>query len=315
MKRIIVACATLGIFLAAGVAQAAVMLDKVIAIVNKEVVTWSDLYKTMEFEAPPAVKALPDKERQEYFKKNEARYVDSLVEMRLQIQEARQAKVGAGEDDVNKAVEGIRQKMNLSKEEFEATIKKEGFSMQDYRQKLKDQILISRIVDIEVRNKIVVSEADIREYLKYHPELSMENEGYHIAQIFIDSKNDQKAVEGKLRAIYGALNMGTPFSEVARKYSEDGSASKGGDLGFVKKDQLSKEFLDVLGRIRDGEVSPPFSSENGIHVVMLRETRLFRNSTEYREMVRQRVTDERFAKAYKNWRRSLRDRAYIDIML
>jgi peptidyl-prolyl cis-trans isomerase SurA len=316
MKRLIVLGALLvAVMLAASSAFAAVLLDKVIAIVNKEVITWSDLYKTMEFEAPPAIKALPDQQRREYFKKNEAKYLEMLIEMKLQLQQAPRAKVSVSEEEVNRAVESIRQKMNLSKEAFEATIKKEGFSMADYRQKLKEQILLSRVVDVEVRNKIVVTDADIKEYLAAHPDFTMENEGYHLAHIFIVPNKEQKEIEEKLKLIYGALNSGIPFADVARKYSEDTTASNGGDLGFIKKDQISKEFLDVLVNMRDGDVSPPFGTENGIHIVKLIETRLFKNPGELRELVRQKIVEERFATAYKNWRRGLRDQAYIDIML
>lgn len=315
MKRISIACAVIGFFLAAALVQGAVLLDKVIAIVDKEVVTWSDLYKLIEFEAPPAVKGLPEKDRQAYFKKNESQFLESLIEMRLQIQEARRLGIGVSEDDVNKAVDGVRQKMNVSKEAFEATIKKEGISMADYRLRIKEQILVGRTVDSEVRNKIVISEADIKDYLQAHPEYTKDNEGYHIAQIFIVPKGEQKDVEVRLKIIYDALNTGTPFSDVAKKFSDDQASSTGGDLGFVKKDHLSKEFLDVISKLREGEISPPFGSDMGIHIIQLREARLFKSEAEFRELVRQKVVEERFARAYKHWRRGLRDRAYVEIML
>lgn len=315
MKRIGIACAVMGILLAATVAQGAVLLDKVIAIVDKEVVTWSDLYKLIEFESPSAVKGLPEKERQEYFKKNEPHYLEMLIEMRLQVQEARRLGIGVSEDDVNRAIDGVRQKMNVSKEAFEATIQKEGFSMADYRVRIREQILVGRTVDSEVRNKIVITEADIKEYLQAHPEYTKDNEGYHLAQIFIVPKGEQKAVEARLKQIYDALNAGTPFDQVARKYSEDQASANGGDLGFVKKEYLSKEFLEVLGKMREGEISPPFGSDLGVHILQLREVRLFKSDAEFRELVRQKVVEERFSRAYKNWRRGLRDRAYVEIML
>jgi peptidyl-prolyl cis-trans isomerase SurA len=106
-----------------------------------------------------------------------------------------------------------------------------------------------------------------------------------------------------------------PFPLVARKHSEDGSAQSGGELGFVKKDQLSKAFLETVGKMRDGEISQPFGSDTGVHIVRLNETRLFRNEEEFRSLVKQKVVEERMARAYKNWRRGLRERAYIEITM
>jgi peptidyl-prolyl cis-trans isomerase SurA len=151
--------------------------------------------------------------------------------------------------------------------------------------------------------------------MQAHPEYTKDNEGYHIAQIFIVPKGEQKDVEVRLKVIYDALNSGMPFPEVAKKYSDDQASANGGDLGFVKKDYLSKEFLEVIGKLREGEISPPFGSDLGIHIIQLREVRLFKSETEFRELVRQKVVEDRFARAYKNWRRGLRDRAYVEIML
>lgn len=314
MNRISTVCVAIVFMLSAVIAHGAVMLDKVIAIVDKEVITWSDLRKSIEFDAPPAVKQLPEKERSQHYKQSEAQHLEALIEMRLQLQEARRMGVGVSDDDVNRAVDGVRQKMNVAKEVFEETIRKEGFSMADYRQRIREQILVGRTVEIEVKNKIVVSEADVQEYLRAHPEFTKDNEGYHIAQIFIVPKGEQKDVEARLKQIYDALNAGTPFAQVARKFSDDQAAANGGDLGFVKKEYLSKEFLDVIGKMREGEISPPFGSERGVHIIQLIEARLFKSEAEFRGLVKQKVMEDRFARAYKNWRRGLRDRAYIEIM-
>jgi peptidyl-prolyl cis-trans isomerase SurA len=296
-------------------ADAAILLDKVVAIVNKEVVTWSDLYKTMEFEATETLKRMPDKERREYFKKNEPRYLDALIEQRLQLQEAARLGIGASEEEVNLTIQSMRSKYKLSQEEFEASIRKEGFTMQDYRKKLAEQITVGRLVDSEVKSKIVVAESDIRDFLAAHPEFSMGNEGYHISQIYLSPKRNQQEMDEKLKAVYADLNAGMPFPLVARKHSEDGSAQSGGELGFVKKDQLSKEFLEAIGKMRDGEISQPFGSDTGVHIVRLNETRLFKNEAEFRSLVKQKVVEDRMARAYKNWRRGLRERAYIEITM
>ncbi len=315
MKRFTVSATFAMLFVSAVAADAAILLDKVVAIVNKEVVTWSELYKAMEFEATDSLKRMPDKERREHFRKNEPNYLEALIEQRLQLQEAARLGIGASEEDVNATMQSIRDKYKMSQQEFEASIRREGFTVQDYRKKLAEQIVVGRLVDTEVRSKIVVTEADTRSFLAAHPEISMENEGYNISQIYLSPKRTQQEMDEKLKAVYMDLNSGMPFPLVARKHSEDLSAQSGGELGFVKKDHLSKDFLDVIARMRDGEISQPFGSEAGVHIVRLNEMRLFKNEAEFSVLVRQKVVEDRLAKAYKNWRRGLRERAYIDITL
>lgn len=315
MKRYAVSFAFAMLLANAVAADAAILLDKVVAIVNKEVVTWSDLYKAMEFEATDALKRMPDSERREHFRQNEPRHLEALIEQRLQLQEAARLGFGAGEEEVNSTMQSIRDKYKMSQQDFEANIRKEGFTIQEYRKKLAEQITISRLVDVEVRSKIVVSESDIRNFLAAYPEYSMANEGYSISQIYLSPKNSQQNMDEKLKAIYADLGSGMPFPLAARKHSEDPSAQSGGDLGFVKKDHLSREFLEAIAKMRDGEISQPFGSETGVHIVRLNETRLFKSEAEFRELVRQKVIEDRFARAYKNWRRGLRERAYIDITM
>ncbi|HMK42512.1 MAG TPA: peptidylprolyl isomerase, partial [Dissulfurispiraceae bacterium] len=262
-----------------------------------------------------ALKKMPDKERRDYFKKNESQFLENLIEMRLQLQEANRLGIAASDDEVNRTMEGIRKKYSLSEQDFEASIKKEGFTLPEYKAKLREQIAVGRLVDMEVRSKLVASDADVNDWLSSHPDFSRENEGYHISQIYILPKGTQQEVEAKLKQVYDDLNAGIPFAVVAQRYSQDASARNGGDLGFIKKGDLSKEFLDVIGRMKDGEISQPFSSDAGVHIIRLNETRIFRNEAEFRELLKQKVVDDRFARAYKNWRRGLRERAYVEIML
>jgi len=315
MKRAVFIGVCIFVLMCALGAHAGILLDKVIAIVNKEVITWSDLYKAMEFEASDALKKMPDKERRDYFKKNESQFLENLIEMRLQLQEANRLGIAASDDEVNRTMEGIRKKYSLSEQDFEASIKKEGFTLPEYKAKLREQIAVGRLVDMEVRSKLVASDADVNDWLSSHPDFSRENEGYHISQIYILPKGTQQEVEAKLKQVYDDLNAGIPFAVVAQRYSQDASARNGGDLGFIKKGDLSKEFLDVIGRMKDGEISQPFSSDAGVHIIRLNETRIFRNEAEFRELLKQKVVDDRFARAYKNWRRGLRERAYVEIML
>ncbi|GER92968.1 hypothetical protein A45J_0699 [hot springs metagenome] len=308
-------CLLLIVFGYTTIASSAILLDRVMAIVNKEVITWSDLYKAMEFEATDEIKAMKDDARRKFFKENESIFLESLIDMRLQLQEASREGISASDEDVNRAIENIKKKYSMTDEAFKEAISKEGFTLAEYRKKLSEQITISRIVDHDVKSKILVTEGEIDRYISEHKELEKESEGFNISHIFLRKTDDRKQLEEKAMGIYKKIKAGENFSELAKQYSEDASASMGGELGFIKKSDMSKDFLNILSNMKNGDVSEPFWGENGIHIIRLNEKKEIKGPNELREIVRQRLLEDKFNKEYKNWIKGLREKAYVEIKL
>lgn len=316
-------CLLLTVFGYTTVANSAILLDKVMAIVNKEVITWSDLYKAMEFEATDEIKAMKDEDRRRFFKENESMFLEGLIDMRLQLQEAAKAGVSASDEDVNRAIENIKKKYSMTDEAFKDAIGKEGFTLAEYRKKLSEQITISRIVDQDVKSKVLVTEGEIDKYIAGHKELEKESEGFNISHIFLKgsrvkgqgSSDDIKRLEEKALDIYKKIKAGENFAELARQYSEDASASIGGELGFIRKSDMSNDFLNVLSKMKAGDASEPFWGGNGIHIIRLNDKREIKSPQELREAVRQKLLDEKFSREYKNWIKGLREKAYVEIKI
>ena len=93
---------------------AAVLLDRVVAVVNSEVINWSELYKMMEFESTDQMKALKEEDRMKVFKNNEPVFLEKLIDMRLQIQEAKRIGLDVSPDEIKEAIDNIKQKYSLS---------------------------------------------------------------------------------------------------------------------------------------------------------------------------------------------------------
>jgi peptidyl-prolyl cis-trans isomerase SurA len=296
-------------------AQGAIVLDKIMAIVNKEVITWSDLYKGMEFDAAEDIKALKPEDKRRVFKENEMTYLDNLIEMKLQLQEAGKAGIGAGKNDVDIAIRTIRDKYAMTDVMFEEMIRKEGFSLTDYRKKIAEQITIGRVIDQEVRSKVLVTEREIDAYLSEHKDAAANSEGFAFSHIFLRATENKKAVEEKAQDIYKKIKAGESFSDLARHHSEDRSARAGGDLGFIRKSEMSKDFLNVLGAMNAGEVSEPFWSESGMHILKVNEVVAYKTPQELREAIRQKLLNEKFTREYRNWVKGLREKAYVEVKI
>jgi parvulin-like peptidyl-prolyl isomerase len=170
-------------------------------------------------------------------------------------------------------------------------------------------------VEREVKMKIVVSENDLDKYLKEHPNAEKESEGYNLSHIFLRQTGDRNQLEEKAMGIYRKLKEGASFQESAALYSGDLSARGGGALGFIKKTDLNNDFLRVLSNVKEGQISEPFWSENGMHILKVNESVIFKNRREMLDAVRQKLHERMLRAEYGNWMKGLREKAYIEIKL
>ena len=295
------------------VSDGAILLDKIVAVVNSEVITWSELYKAMEFEASPQVKALNERERHKIFEQNEKLFLENLIDMKLLLQEARKNGINASDDEVNKTMQSIREKYGMTEAAMNDAISKEGFTNAEYKKKLADQIIINRLIDSEVRSRIVVTDDELTAYVAKNPALASTEEGYRISLIVVKKTDDPKQAEEKARVIYEKIKAGENFAEAAKKYSEDASAKAGGDLGFVSRGVLSKEFLDVLSKLKPGSVSEPFRTGTGMNIVKLESEKVYKSQDDLKAAMRDKLYAEKFEREYKSWVKGLRQKAYVEI--
>ncbi|RJQ40954.1 MAG: hypothetical protein C4550_02575 [Nitrospiraceae bacterium] len=315
LKAVILAFTVLAL---CSISSAAILLDKVIAVVNQEVITWSDLYKAMEFEASDKLKGLKEEEKRRLFKENEAQFLDVLIDMKLQIQAARQRGIDATAEEIAEAINDIKKRYSMDEQTFTASLKKEGFTLDEYKKKLAEQIILSRVVSQEVRNKIVISDTEIAKYTEKNKDALITDDAYRIRQIFfIKPKNssDKKTTEDKADTIYQQIKAGENFASLAQKYSEDPSGKAGGDLGFIKKGIMAKEFTDALSQMKAGDVSKPFWTDMGLHIIKLEEKMEKQSEAAIKESAKNKLVEQRFSERYKHWLRELRETAYIEIRL
>ncbi|HEX8947392.1 MAG TPA: peptidylprolyl isomerase [Dissulfurispiraceae bacterium] len=312
LRKIVVGTCIL-LFGCSAAAHGAILLDRVMAIVNKEVITLSDVYKTMEFESADTIRGMKGKDRSRYFKENEMPFLENLIDMRLQLQEAEKEGIITRDQDVEKAIKNIKSKYAMTDEAFRDALKKDGSSLEEYKKRLSEQITVGRVVDQEVRSKLLVTDAEVDKYIAEHKDVEKDHDGFVISHIFLKVSDDRAKVEEKARDLYGKMKAGESFQELARKFSEDASAKAGGELGFVRRTDMSPDFLKAVASLKEGEVSEPFWSADGMHILKVDEIRTFKNRQELKEAVRQQLLDEKFNKEYKNWIKTLRERSYIEI--
>ncbi len=299
-------------------AYPAVMLDRVIAVVNDDVVTWSELYKMMENEASEQLKSMSEEERLKIFKANEPVFLEKLIDFRLQLQEAKRIGINVSQEELKEAIENIKSKYSMTDKMLEENLKKEGFSMEEYKKILSEQILVNQYLNRKIRNKIVVTDEEIKKYIDENKEALTQNETYKLRQIFFkrpSSDSDQKTIEDKAGQIIERIKNGEDFSKLAIEFSEDASGKQGGELGVINKNVLAREFIEAISKIKIGEVTQPFWTEKGLHIIKLDAKTSPSNPDEMKEIIGKQLNEQKFFEKYKSLIKDLREKARIEVRL
>jgi len=297
--------------------HAAVLLDRVVAIVNQDVITWSELYKAMEADASPKVKELRDDEKRKIFKENETFFLETLINVRLQLQEAKNMGIRVSDEELQEAIGNIQKKYSMSEAAFGESLKIEGFTYAEYKKRLREQIIISKLVNMEIRNKIVITDEDLNKFVAENKEILENTERYKISQILLKKQKDtdNSKIEEKAGELLRKIEQGGSFSDLAQQYSEDPSAKAGGDLGLLKKSQLNKIFIDILSAMKPGDVSKPFWTESGLHIIKLESRAEAKNKDEAREEAKNILINKIYAERFNAWIKSLREKSFIEVKL
>jgi peptidyl-prolyl cis-trans isomerase SurA len=317
-SKLFIVIVLLTFFSLEGQLRSAVMLDRVVAVINKEVITWSELYKMMEYEATEQVNALNDSQRLKVFRQNEALFLEKLIDMRLQLQDAKRLGITVTPEEINEAIGNIKSKYKLTDDSLEEYLRKEGLTFEEYKKRLAEQMILSQYVNMQIRNKIVVSDQEIGTYMQANSGSFRDSDAFKLRQIFLKKSKDDavnKETEAKADLIMQRLKAGEDFSALAREYSEDKSAKSGGDIGFIERDNLSREFIGMLSNMNAGDFSSPFWTESGLHIIKLDEKISAQNESEIVQSVRKQLTEEKFQEKYRSSIKALREKAHIEIRL
>ncbi|MBI4336108.1 MAG: peptidylprolyl isomerase [Candidatus Omnitrophica bacterium] len=289
-------------------------LDKVIVVVNGETITQGELDQAF---APMFEKMKMKYKGEELSRQlNDARkeILNTMVEEKLILSVARNKKIEAGDPEVAARMDDVKSKFD-SGEKFAEALKEGGITLAELKQKYAEQIIIAKLIDAEVRKKIVVSPSESLEYYEAHKEEFREPEQVKLRNILIRPDEDMKDTEARVLSekILGFLKAGDDFDELALKYSKGPGADDGGDLGFVSKGQMLKEIEDVVFNLPAGQYSDVVKTRLGYHIFKVEEKKpkRIKDIGEVRSEVEKIIFSTKGKQMYKTWVEDLKKNAYI----
>jgi len=311
-------------FAVSGSLNAQEVIDRVVAIVNDDLITLSELKEASLSLDPTSDQPIDDRT-----------VLNQMVESKLFEQEAKQRGLTVSEDELDASIAEVRNRYGLSEEQMEEVLKKQNLTPESFREQWRVQLLGNKLLDSQLRNKIVITDEEINQYYKENygnidfsaPVVTSEEEKVEIAHILISS--DTPNAEDKAMEVAELAKSGKDFSELAREYSDDtSSSSNGGNLGTFSKGDLIAPLENTVESTPEGGVSGPVQSPSGYHIIkVLNRTKpqssVSNDSSEdninmsesEKEEIRKIIHRQKAQAQLKSWSDEIREKAYVEIKL
>ncbi len=302
--------------LQAGNLSGEILLDKIVAVVGDDVITWSELYSAMEFETKDQISKMTGENRVRFLKRYEKDFLEKLIDTRLQLTYARQKGLYVSEIEIGAAMKDIRDKYGFSEEEYRKALKQEGFTYEEYSEKLGEQIILNKLINEEIKSKIIITEEEISRYIEGIPQKDKQTR-YRLRQIFLLKKEgeDRDALMARGIDIYKRLQQGEDFKILAIEFSDGPNSDKGGELGFIKADEMGVDLLEKINRLKRGEYTSPFITKQGLHIMQMTDRKGLQSEKDLKNHARIQLLNKRFQRDYSEWIKSLKERIHIKIMI
>lgn len=251
------------------------LLDRVVAVVDRNVIMQSQLDERMEQirqRAAASGMGLPD------INVLRSQILDHLIAEELQLQVARRVGFSVGDEQVNQAIEQIRQANNLTPEQFQRQLQIDGLSMTELRSTVRRDLTLQQIQQGIVQQRIHISPLEIDNFLRSAEAQFWVSPDYHLGHILIPLPQSPTAeqleeAQAKAEELVGRVRGGENFAEVAIAESRGPDALQGGDMGWRKTSDLPSLFAEVVPNLEVGQVSEPFRSGAGLHILRLHDKR------------------------------------------
>ena len=256
----------------AGVAKP---IDHIIAVVNGECITRQELDEVLSLSIKQLQKQGIEPPPRDIL---EGQVMEREILTRVQIQLANEIGMSVGDTELEKALNRIANANKMTKEEFFELLGKEGISYDKFRNEIRNEMLLVRLKDREVINRIKISEGEIDNFL-YNQEQSSENsDEYELSHIMIripDLASPERIEKKRKRAeeALAKLKNGNDFAQVAAEFSDAADALEGGKLGWRPAAQLPTKFSKELKSTLQNKLTPIMKSQSGFHILKLHNRR------------------------------------------
>ena len=298
------------------------VIDRIVAVVNDEIITLFDLNQILK----PYEKNLraqdysPEDERENLFKLR-SELLNNMIDQKLADQQIKKYKIEASEQEINMTIERIKESRSLTDEDLRAKLAEEGLTIEELRENLKQQLLRSKLVNREIKSKIAITDEEIEKYYNDNIEKYAAENKYHLWSIFIrfsrtaDESERQMAFE-KMQTILNQLKQGRSFESLANETPDSLKNPEGADLGLYQLDELSPQLQNIVKEMKEGQYSSILNTTQGYQIIYVQKIVATDSKTlsDAHTEIEDTLYNEAINNRYKTWLSELRKRSHIRVI-
>ncbi|AIL33007.1 peptidylprolyl isomerase [Basilea psittacipulmonis] len=262
-------------------AFSATPIDRVVAVVNSQIITETQLNQRL---ATLRINHSNLRQKEDV--------LNALINEQLLTQRADQYGIEVTPQQLSAALTDTAMRNNMNLDQLRVAVQREGLRWDDYIENFRTELRMQMLRQAIVQNEVVVDEVDVDGFLKEHPLGLLDHQikpidvtqpyfvpkAIHLQQIFLPlpehpSPEQIKKISDTIQQIYKSLSQGVDFASLALRYSAAQNASAGGDLGLRLLEDWPQLFIDATQNVPDGGVSRPIEAPNGIHILRVVERR------------------------------------------
>jgi len=294
-----------------------VTVEDIIARVNDQIISRSDYERAMkEIDEESRQRGATMQQISEIHKD----LLRNLIDQQLWLSKGKELGIN-GETQLITRLNEIRKQYNLaSLEDLEKSAAEQGFSYEDFKANIRNQIITQEVMRSEVGRHLNFTPGEVQRYFDEHKQEYTQPESVKLSEILVstgDAQDDAKVAESKAKAddLEAKLKAGADFTELARKSSDGTTAAQGGDLGTYKRGQLNKVFEDATFTLKTGDVSDPIRTKQGFIIFKVVQ-HILPGVPAYKDVeqqVEEAYYESKMEPAIREYLTTMRDEAYIDI--
>jgi len=287
---------------------AASLHDRIVAVVNAEVITLSELEEEISDMKAQTRRRYSGAELTQRLRQIDYMGLNRMIERKLQVQIAKRRGIKVTDEEVKDAIVRLRR---LGETPDENDPKEMAL--------IKDQLTALRLINQQVRSSLLVSDEEVLRFYQQHRDRFMLPPEVRISQILIalGSGSELLAVREKAQEVHALLKKGERFEELAAKHSDGPEGRRGGSLGYIRPGDMLPQIQKAIEQAPPGSVTEPIASPIGMHIIRVddRKAPQFRPFEEVKEDVRSLVFQLKSEEAYIEWIKEQKDKNYIEIRL
>ena len=297
-------------------------VDRIVAVVNEDIITQYDVEQVLR----PMIQNLrgqglsAERERQAIARMR-GDVLNNLIDGKITEQEVKRYKIAVTDEEVENYIRQFKERRSLTDESLKAMLAQEGMTLEEYRKEIRLQLQRTRLVNREVRSKVVITQEDIKKYYEKNKQKYGGSTQYYLWNLFVklppgSGSSDRTAARELLARAAAELASGRAFEELARAHSRGEQGIEGADLGWFRIDELTPQLRQAVQNLKAGQCSAIVESDFGYQIVYIQRIEetaakpLPQVEAEIQDILFRETVDNRFA----SWISELRKRSHIKVV-